>query len=138
MQAYTEEQRKALIEFLNAEIARIERKKELWEGDQFRLASHRITLAALTAKPVGTVRIEMDWNTHRNIATLDMREDLVVADMATGDKLYTVSPASAPAVPAGWKLVPVEPTAAMYEAGDQQLNTKQVWDAMLAAAPEVE
>lgn len=37
----------------------------------------------------------------------------------------------------GHALVPVEPTAAMYEAGDQQLTTKQVWYAMLAAAPEV-
>lgn len=35
----------------------------------------------------------------------------------------------------GWKLVPVEPTTGMYEAGDQQLATKQVWDAMLAASP---
>lgn len=34
-----------------------------------------------------------------------------------------------------WKLVPVEPTAEMYDAGDMQLATKQVWDAMLAAAP---
>ncbi|VXB51544.1 hypothetical protein PANT111_150126 [Pantoea brenneri] len=38
----------------------------------------------------------------------------------------------------GHALAPVEPTAAMYEAGDQQLTTKQVWNAMLAAAPEVE
>lgn len=34
-----------------------------------------------------------------------------------------------------FKLVPVEPTAAMYEAGDSQLATKQVYIAMLAAAP---
>ncbi len=38
----------------------------------------------------------------------------------------------------GWVAVPVEPTAAMYEAGDQQLATKQVWDAMIAAAPQQE
>lgn len=41
-------------------------------------------------------------------------------------------------IPEGWKLVPAEPTAAMYEAGDHQLATKDIWDAMLAAAPEVE
>ncbi len=35
-------------------------------------------------------------------------------------------------------MVPVEPTAAMYDAGDKQLATKQVWDAMLAAAPKPE
>lgn len=39
---------------------------------------------------------------------------------------------------AGWKLVPVEPTAEMYDAGDKQLATKQVWDAMLGAAPKPE
>ncbi|MEB6533231.1 hypothetical protein MXM51_01530 [Pantoea stewartii] len=38
-------------------------------------------------------------------------------------------------VPEGWKLVPIEPTTQMYEAGDRQLTTKQVWDSMLAAAP---
>jgi len=40
--------------------------------------------------------------------------------------------------PPGWQLVPVEPTAEMYDAGDKQLATKQVWDAMLAAAPKPE
>lgn len=38
-------------------------------------------------------------------------------------------------VPEGWKLVPIKPTTTMYEAGDRQLTTKQVWDSMLAAAP---
>ncbi|HDS1237622.1 TPA: hypothetical protein QEG37_002012 [Pluralibacter gergoviae] len=41
-----------------------------------------------------------------------------------------------PVIPDGWVLVPVEPTADMYEAGDQQLATKQVWDSMIAAAPQ--
>lgn len=39
-------------------------------------------------------------------------------------------------LPDGYVLVPVEPTAAMYEAGDQQLATKHVWDAMVSAAPQ--
>lgn len=46
--------------------------------------------------------------------------------------------------PAGWKLVPVEPTDAMIEAGGFECAPfksahqvgKGVWDAMLAAAPE--
>lgn len=42
------------------------------------------------------------------------------------------------ATPDGWVMVPVEPTAEMYDAGDRQLATKQVWDAMLAAAPQQE
>ena len=43
-----------------------------------------------------------------------------------------------PVIPDGWVLVPVEPTAEMYDAGDRQLATKQVWDAMIAAAPRQE
>lgn len=41
-------------------------------------------------------------------------------------------------VPAGWKLVPIEPTNAMLEAlydGDQDKPVGEKWDAMLAAAP---
>lgn len=45
---------------------------------------------------------------------------------------------NSPVIPDGWVMVPVEPTAAMYEAGDRQLATKQVWDAMIAAAPQQE
>lgn len=33
-------------------------------------------------------------------------------------------------------MVPKEPTGQMYDAGDRQMATKQVWDAMLAAAPQ--
>lgn len=40
-------------------------------------------------KPVGTVSIAMDWNTHRNIATVNMRPDLVLAEMKNGDELFT-------------------------------------------------
>ena len=46
------QERQALIGFINAEIARIQRKKELLEGDRMRIASHRLSLAALTAEPV--------------------------------------------------------------------------------------
>ena len=48
---------------------------------------------------------------------------------------------SSPAVPAGWKLVPVEPTQAMNNAGLSAVNQygkRSVWEtyaAMLAAAP---
>jgi hypothetical protein len=107
----------------------------------------KIALAALTQKPVGTIHIEMDWNKHRNVATLDMREDLVAADMRTGDKLYTTPTVAAPAVligfdraggdertvvvhhlgPPGWKLVPVEPTEEMIAAGDWAMPMKPCW-----------
>ncbi|HBV2717481.1 TPA: hypothetical protein MDT29_000887 [Klebsiella pneumoniae] len=38
--------------------------------------------------------------------------------------------------PPGYVMVPKESTAQMYDAGDRQMTTKQVWDAMLAAAPQ--
>lgn len=43
---------------------------------------------------------------------------------------------NSPVIPNGYVMVPKEPTAQMYDAGDRQMTTKQVWDAMLAAAPQ--
>lgn len=43
---------------------------------------------------------------------------------------------NSPVIPDGYVMVPKEPTAQMYDAGDRQMTTKQVWDAMLAAAPQ--
>lgn len=62
-------------------------------------------------KPIGTVSIAMDWNTHRNIATVNMRPDLVVAEMKDGDELFTrPAPAVSMAdlVPAAWRIQPGE------------------------------
>lgn len=45
---------------------------------------------------------------------------------------------SAPAVPPGWVLVPVEPTPEMLTEGDQKtwiFPARECWEAMLAAAP---
>ena len=59
------------------------------------------------------------------------------------DKLYALPGAHpAPSVPDGWKLVPIVSTHEMDYAGsshcDGYLSTAQVvWDAMLAAAPEI-
>jgi len=38
-------------------------------------------------------------------------------------------------VPAGWKLVPVEPTVEMKHAADMTANWRDIWPNMLAAAP---
>ncbi|HCF7935639.1 TPA: hypothetical protein NIU63_005266 [Klebsiella michiganensis] len=43
---------------------------------------------------------------------------------------------SSPVIPDGYVMVPKEPTAQMYDAGDRQMTTKQVWDAMLAVATQ--
>ena len=47
-------------------------------------------------------------------------------------KLRKASPASAPE---GWKIVPVEPTGEMVDAGIRSLGTADKFRAMLAAAP---
>ncbi|HDU3908886.1 TPA: hypothetical protein RFM53_003852 [Klebsiella pneumoniae subsp. pneumoniae] len=47
-----------------------------------------------------------------------------------------VHPGNSSVVPDGYVMVPKEPTAQMYDAGDRQMTTKQVWDAMLAAAQQ--
>lgn len=75
---------------------------------------------------------------------VDMRPDLVVAELSSGMELFTRSvPAISLAelVPDGWKLVPVEPTEEMIAAGDQFMDglsgLSDAYDAMLAAVPEV-
>lgn len=66
-------------------------------------------------------------------------------DMQAGNSpVIGIDPASGPdrtvevryVAPPGYVMVPKEPTAQMYDAGDRKMTTKQVWDAMLAAAPQ--
>ncbi|WP_312630997.1 hypothetical protein [Pantoea piersonii] len=99
MMQFTEEQKAALIEFLNAEIARIERKKELWEGDQFRLASHRITLASLTAEPVGYIH-KHAWREYKQaVCTGGDDGHEMYANTSNHFAVYTAPPAPALRLP---------------------------------------
>ncbi|WP_010245242.1 hypothetical protein [Pantoea agglomerans] len=134
----TKEQKQALIEeiviqALRDDVRQWQQRAEAAEAKQAELAKQ---------KPVGTVSIAMDWNTHRNVATVNMRHDLVVSEMKDGDELFTRPAFSADLVPDGWKLVPIEPTEEMIAAGDQFMDglsrLGDAYDAMLAAAPEVE
>ncbi|AUY25535.1 hypothetical protein [Mixta calida] len=127
----TNEERKALIGFINAEIARIQRKEELWDGDRMRIASHRLSLAALTAEPVA-------WEVKGILCHTKEEADKYVGTPVPLMESLIDNTAQQYEALAGWKMVPVEPTAEMYDAGDKQLATKQVWDAMLAAAPKPE
>ena len=127
----TNEERKALIGFINAEIARIQRKEELWDGDRMRIASHRLSLAALTAEPVA-------WEVKGILCHTKEEADKYVGTPVPLMESLIDNTAQQYEALAGWKMVPVEPTAEMYDAGDKQLATKQGWDAMLAAAPKPE
>lgn len=59
-------------------------------------------LEVLDAKPIGTVSISPDMYSipRRNIATVNMRPDLVMSEMRDGDNLYTKPPAAS--VPDEW------------------------------------
>lgn len=56
----------------------------------------RALLSVLDAKPVGTVSIVQDLYAipRRNIATVNIRPDLVLSEMRDGDNLYTTPPAA--------------------------------------------
>ncbi len=77
---------------------------------------------------------ETDWAMSLREKGFEVRP-LVYAD---------TTPPAQPAVPEGWKLVPVEPTECMQEAGMSEIPTENchpydagmVYKAMLAAAPE--
>ncbi len=62
--------------------------------------------------------------------------DSVEAEQCQIEWLYTAQPA--PAVPDGWKLVPVEPTEEMLRAAYREsgVYSAKAYRAMLAAAPE--
>lgn len=74
---------------------------------------------------IGDAIIRAAWWNHCRAAMLQAEP------VTTANKL-----GNSPVIPEGYVMVPKEPTAQMYDAGDRQMTTKQVWDAMLAAAPQ--
>lgn len=86
------------------------------EDEQKTLAALKMALSVLVAKPVGTVSIVQDLYSipRRNIATVNMRPDLVLSEMRDDDNLYTTPPAASvnyPAIPEGWIPMPKKLTA---------------------------
>lgn len=135
MTKFTKEQ---LIAHITPKLARIKLHPQL--NDNLRneaLMNKRvleIALAALTAEPVGFIARHKE--TGKFGSYLHPKADWFKNDDYEVMTAYTAPPASV--VPEGWTLAPIEPTSRMYDAGDRQLTTKQVWDAMLAAAPQQE
>lgn len=95
-------------------------------------------------KPVGTVSIAMDWNTHRNVATVNMRHDLVVSEMKDGDELFTRPAPAADLMPGEWtneQCLEFLSIAFRHAeiSGDIEMNDIRLAVKMVnAAAPEVE
>ena len=119
----------------NDEVCRLE--VELKELEEFNLIHKdenkllREELAALKqsqGEPVGEVVMFNGFK--------DIRYN--VKDVEVGDKLYT----SAPTIPEGWQIVPIEPTDEMFIAGDKFMECTsslgEAWESMLAAAPKPE
>lgn len=102
----------------------------------------RISLAALTAEPVGVPDEPAGGDAPCHLdeyeATCWVAGACWMRGKMLGNPDAIDNTAQQYEARAGWKMVPVEPTAEMYDAGDKQLATKQVWDAMLAAAPKPE
>ncbi len=129
-QDMTNEERQALIDYCNtriAECATYAKARKVME----------IALAALTAEPVAfTAQSNID-GFGGGVGYMWPPGNEKPTDVALYANPIDNTAPQYEAL-AGWKLVPVEPTAEMYDAGDKQLATKQVWDAMLAAAPKPE
>jgi hypothetical protein len=97
----------------------------------------RTAMVQVEAEPVQYVtRIECDLSlVYVEKLAASIRE---LNGKRSDPQLVVVEPEIQLKLPDGWVPVPIEPTAEMYDAGDRQLATKQVWDAMIAAAPQQE
>ncbi|WP_397321979.1 hypothetical protein [Pantoea agglomerans] len=122
-----------------------ERLNTLLDDRDATLSRYEAKLAELEKqKPVGTVSIAMDWNTHRNVATVNMRHDLVVSEMKDGDELFTRPAPAADLVPGEWtneQCLEFLSIAFRHAeiSGDIEMNDIRLAVKMVnAAAPEVE
>ena len=102
---------------------------------QLALAVAQQLRAALQDK-AGEVAVAIDslYNERRDGMT-----NAIFPPVQIGTRLFAAQPA--PAVPAGFALVPVEPTEAMIQAGIDEMphftdETGPVWSAMLAASQQ--
>lgn len=104
--------------------------------DDMQRSLARALLAAYEQEPVYQVFDEGGgW--------FDIERDELAAAVEDGNQvrtLYTHPAPSIPAVPEGWKLVPIDPTKDMLRAGQSVvgfwLNTLHCYAAMLSAAPD--
>lgn len=72
------------------------------------------------------------WQGHSGTLAYDQKS-LLPSTRHLAKPLYSTPPS--PAVPDGWKLVPIAPTPEMIAAAHQAGWWNAIWDAMLAAAP---
>lgn len=107
--------------------------KDFGMDHPYEAAAYGLALVAELAKqePVGEIRIGEFDEFQVPLPHLNVGVSLPI-----GTKLYT-----APVIHAGWVMVPVKPTEAMKDVGDELLDdtiecAHNVWNAMIAAAGE--
>ncbi len=146
IQKLTNEERQALIERCQKHIAWLltltPEAFSVCNSVKEQIDIYGIALAALTAEPVpdGWEACSPEWIERNGPCSCANAPRLAFGSVGQHYHPHTFIDNTAQQYEAlaGWKMVPVEPTAEMYDAGDKQLATKQVWDAMLAAAPKPE
>ncbi|MGL3999834.1 hypothetical protein ACR3LR_08445 [Pantoea eucalypti] len=143
----TNEQKDNLTGLCKIEIKRWKEVSESNPNMRYMVELMEITLAALTAEPEYNTSYAEDINLDVSKAAYDRchPDDRWIS--------YPAPPVAAPAVPDGWKLVPVEPTQEMLDSQEHEMLPmvhhdsmrerarmirRHGWRVMLAAAPEVE
>lgn len=121
-----------LVMLLELRRHRLENWKQRAEAAEAKLAE--------LEKQEAIFQVEVSGNHWLNAGPVD---DSDFTGLPDGVNLLYARPApAADLVPEGWKMVPVEPTEEMIAAGDQFMDglssLGDAYDAMLAAAPEVE
>lgn len=134
----TNDDKQALIDFAHGVMM----SEDSWPKQVVYIS--RIAIATLTAEPVAWRHDEGPFGPvatcHKNAA------ENWLANGFNLKELFQTPPAPLPAIPDGWKLVPVEPTWEMLSANgcvkhhdgqecSHHENRKRIWRAMLAAAP---
>lgn len=129
MMQFTEEQRKALIDVCENVLASLVQ----YGGDSEKQAIYEIALTSLTTEPIYQVlTVSNDW--------IDAEKSSFDRN-CEGDRriVYTLPPVGAPAVPDGWKLLPVEPTeeikSAIIDGIRYDIYPEGIYADVLAAAP---
>ncbi|EOY3720870.1 TPA: DUF551 domain-containing protein [Klebsiella michiganensis] len=104
--------------------------------DSNTLAAFKLALAAMDSEPVAYTEKHEISNMHATGLYLRAWPADRARNAVEGYTIPLYRHAQKPVIPDGYVMVPKEPTEQMYDAGDRQMATKQVWDAMLAAAPQ--
>lgn len=107
-------------------------------------AMAEIALKAIQAKPEYFIVSRLFTDGYGTHVELDVYLEQLDASKCRDDHggviipCYTTLPLNSPVIPDGWKLLPVEPTHEMLDAGGGSFGTYDVYRDMLAAAPKPE